>query len=44
MRGRLQKFYWLLLDLAMPIGPPVFLTFVILVLLITNSIVALSRW
>jgi hypothetical protein len=44
MRSRLQKFYWLLLDLAMPMGLPFFLTFVILVLLITDSIVALSRW
>jgi hypothetical protein len=34
-----------LLDrVGMPIGPPVFLTIVILLLLILNGIIALRRW
>jgi hypothetical protein len=42
--SRFQKFIWQVTDLVMPIGFPLFLTCVILVLLIVDSIVALSRW
>jgi hypothetical protein len=40
---RLRKFFWLTLDHVMPDGPPVFLTFIILLLVILNVITALSR-
>jgi hypothetical protein len=44
MPNRFQKFFWLVADFTMPMGPPVFLTCVILLLLIANGIVALNRW
>jgi hypothetical protein len=44
MSSRLRKFFWLMLDHVMPDGPPVCLTFVILLLVILNGITALSRW
>jgi hypothetical protein len=31
-------------DLALPIGPPVFLTFLVLLLLIINGAIVWSRW
>jgi hypothetical protein len=44
MRGRFQKIFWLSLDHLMPDGPPVFLMAVVLLLLIVNGGLALSRW
>jgi hypothetical protein len=44
MPPRLQKYFWLSLDHAMPHGPPVFLVFVIAFLLVANGFVAFSRW
>jgi hypothetical protein len=44
MSSRLRKFFWLMLDHVMPDGPPAFLTFIILLLVILNGIIALSRW
>jgi hypothetical protein len=44
MRNRYQKFIWRIQDNVMPVGPPFFLTVVILLLLILNGIVALNRW
>jgi hypothetical protein len=43
MRKRYQKFIWRIQDLALPIGPPVFLTFVILLLLIVNGAIVWTR-
>jgi hypothetical protein len=43
-RGRFQKIFWLSLDHLMPDGPPVFLMAVVLLLLIVNGAVAVSRW
>jgi hypothetical protein len=44
MRGRFQKIFWLSLDHLMPDGPPVFLMAVVLLLLIVNGFIAVSRW
>jgi hypothetical protein len=44
MPKRFRKFFWRALDQVMPDGPPVFLAWVILMLLIINAIIALSRW
>jgi hypothetical protein len=40
----LQKYFWRALDHAMPDGPPVFLVFVVVSLLIGNGIIAFLRW
>jgi len=44
MRGRFRKIFWLSLDHFMPDGPPIFLMAVVLLLLILNGFIALSRW
>jgi hypothetical protein len=44
MPSRLQKYFWRSLDRAMPDGPPIFLVFVIALLLIVNGFVAFLRW
>jgi hypothetical protein len=44
MRKWYEKFIWRIQDLALPIGPPVFLTFVVLLLLIVNGAIVWSRW
>jgi hypothetical protein len=44
MSRRLRKLFWLTVDHVMPDGPPAFLTFIILLLVILNGITALSRW
>jgi hypothetical protein len=41
---RLQKYFWRFLDHAMPDGPPFFLTFVVVFLLIVNGFIAFLRW
>lgn len=38
MPSRLQKVYWLLFDLAMPQGPPLFLACVIFLLLVLDLV------
>jgi hypothetical protein len=43
MPPRMRKYIWRFLDLAMPDGPPLFLTFVIVLLLILNGGVLLLR-
>jgi hypothetical protein len=40
MRGRFQKFIWRVQDLVNPIGAPIFLSFVVFLLLILNIIFA----
>jgi hypothetical protein len=44
MPPRLQKYVWRFLDHAMPDGPPFFLTFVVVFLLIVNGFIAFLRW
>jgi hypothetical protein len=44
MPPRLQRYIWRIADQAMPIGPPVFLTFLVLLLLILNGLILLHRW
>jgi hypothetical protein len=44
MPNLFQKFIWRVRDLALPIGPPVFLTFLVLLLLIINGAIVWSRW
>jgi hypothetical protein len=41
MRSRFQKFIWRVEDLVTPKGPPFFLTFVVVLLLIVNGIILL---
>jgi hypothetical protein len=43
MPPRLQSYIWRIIDQAMPIGPPVFLTFLVLLLLILNGLIVLLR-
>jgi hypothetical protein len=43
MPPRLQRYIWRIADHAMPIGPPVFLTFLVLLLLILNGLILLHR-
>jgi hypothetical protein len=44
MPPRLQRYFWRLLDQAMPDGTPVFLLLVVTILLVLNGFVASSRW
>ena len=44
MPPRLQKYLWRALDQAMPDGPPIFLVFVIVFLLVVNGFIAFLRW
>jgi hypothetical protein len=44
MRRYFRKYIWRALDQIMPDGPPVFLTWVIVILLVVNGIIALSHW
>jgi hypothetical protein len=44
MLRRFQRLFWRALDHIVPDGPPVFLTWAVLMLLIVNAIIALSRW
>jgi hypothetical protein len=44
MPPRLQRYFWRSLDYAMPDGAPIFLVFVIAVLLVVNGFVAFLRW
>jgi hypothetical protein len=44
MPRRFRSFFWRALDQVMPDGSPVFLIWVIIMLLIVNAIIALSRW
>jgi hypothetical protein len=39
-----QKFIWRVRDLALPVGRPVFLTFLVLLLLIINGAIVWRRW
>jgi hypothetical protein len=43
MPPRLQKYLWRVVDNAMPDGPPFFLTFLVLFLLIVNGLILLLR-
>jgi hypothetical protein len=43
MPPRLRKYIWRFFDLAMPDGPPVFLTIVVVLLLIVNGLILLLR-
>jgi hypothetical protein len=43
MPPRLRKYIWRLLDLAMPDGPPVFLNFVVVLLLVVNGLILVLR-
>jgi hypothetical protein len=44
MPKRFQKWFWRIIDQVMPDGPPVLLAWVVVMLLIVNAIIALSRW
>jgi hypothetical protein len=44
MPKRFRKYLWRILDQIMPDGPPVFLWWVIVILLVVTGIVALSHW
>jgi hypothetical protein len=44
MQRHFWKYFWRVLDQIMPEGPPVFLTWVIVILLVVNGIIALSHW
>ena len=44
MPKRFRKYFWRMLDQLMPDGRPVFLSWVILILLIVNGIIALTHW
>jgi hypothetical protein len=44
MPRRLQSLFWRAVDQVMPDGPPVFLIWVIVMLLVVNGIIAISRW
>jgi hypothetical protein len=44
MGRRFTFFFWRALDHVMPDGRPVFLAWLILLLLIINGVVALQRW
>jgi hypothetical protein len=39
-----KAIFWRALDQVMPDGPPVFLSWLIVTLLILNAIIAISRW
>jgi hypothetical protein len=43
MPPRLQRYIWRIADQAMPIGPPVFLAFLVLLLLVLNGLILLLR-
>jgi hypothetical protein len=44
MPRRFQNWFWRALDHVMPDGPPVLLIWAIMMLLIINAIIAISRW
>jgi hypothetical protein len=44
MRKHFRRYFWRVLDQIMPDGPPVFLSWVIVILLVVNAIIALSHW
>jgi hypothetical protein len=43
MPPRLQRYIWRIVDQAMPIGPPVFLIFLVLLLLMLNGLILLHQ-
>lgn len=44
MRSRLKRLFWRAMDQVMPEGPPILLSWLVVVLLLINAFVALSRW
>ena len=44
MRSRLKGLFWRAMDQVMPEGPPVLLSWLVVILLLADAFVALSRW